>query len=52
MTATAQFLERAVAAYKTKQGYTLVGIILPDLQHPDVKHITEELLPVRAAYGS
>ena len=46
MTATAQFLENAAAAYKTRQGDALVGIILPELDHPDLEQIIEELLPV------
>jgi len=48
MTATAQFLDKA-AAWRTRQGKEmhLFGIILPELEHPDVEQIIEELLPVR-----
>jgi len=47
MSATAQFLARAAAAYKTKQGHVLADILLPDLEHPDIAQIIDELLRVR-----
>ena len=47
MSATAQYLSKAAAAFKSKQGYVLLELLLPDLNDPDVEQITEELLPVR-----
>lgn len=47
MSATAEFLSSAVAAFKSKQGQVLAELILPNLSDPVVEQLTEELLPVR-----
>lgn len=46
MSATAEFLSKAAAAFNNKQGDVLSGLLLPDIDGPEVELITEELLPV------